>query len=81
MKQMLTVGLPAGSALAKEDLAKHFALPPNESKPWCYWWWLNGNARKEGITRDFEEMRRKGISGALLFDSGDGGPQVPKSPY
>jgi len=52
-------------------LEKEFVSPPEESKPWCYWWWLNGNASKEGITRDFEEMRKQGISGALLFDAGE----------
>ena len=40
---------------------------------WCYWWWLNGAASEEGITRDFEEMKRQGISGALLFDAGHRG--------
>jgi len=71
-----------GAVRAGDDLAKTFATPPVESRAWCYWWWLNGNASKEGITRDFEEMRRKGISGALLFDAGyvAGDPQVPQGP-
>ena len=54
-----------------DELEQHFAAPPDESKPWCYWWWLNGSASKEGITRDFEEMRKQGIGGALLFDAGE----------
>lgn len=62
------------------DLAKAFASPPAESMPWCYWWWLNGAASKEGITRDFEEMHKQGISGALLFDAGQAGPDAPRGP-
>ena len=43
----------AGASMA-DELTASFTSPPNESKPWCYWWWLNGAASKEGITRDFE---------------------------
>jgi alpha-L-rhamnosidase len=71
---MLIVGvllLLCGRGIAADKLAEEFASPPVESRVWCYWWWLNGNASKEGITRDFEEMRKQGISGALLFDAGD----------
>jgi len=52
-------------------LDQEFLSPPDSSRPWCYWWWLNGNASREGITRDFEEMKRQGIGGALLFDAGE----------
>ncbi|MHB0958673.1 MAG: glycosyl hydrolase [Pirellulaceae bacterium] len=85
---LITGGLLLGSiawAAAQEksshdDLVKAFVAPPQESKPWCYWWWLNGAASKEGITRDFEEMRKQGIAGALLFDAGEGGSDAPHGP-
>jgi len=35
---------------------------------------------REGITKDLEEMKRQGISGVLLFDAGEGGPDAPKGP-
>jgi hypothetical protein len=68
---------PAASA---NELAQAFESPPSDSQPWCIWWWLNGNASKEGITRDMEEMRDKGIGGAVVFDAGEGGPDVPRGP-
>jgi hypothetical protein len=92
LTQLIMAGLLAGSTAVAENpdgvptgnmqdaLEKAFATPPNDSKPWCYWWWLNGAASKEGITRDFEEMRKQGISGALLFDAGAGGPEAPQGP-
>jgi len=81
VKLTLMAGLLAGTvALAAEDLEKTFVSPPSEYKPWCYWWWLNGAASKEGITRDFEEMRRQGISGALLFDAGEVDKKVQQGP-
>jgi hypothetical protein len=60
-------GLPT-----RDDLADGFRTPPDSAKPWCYWWWLDSNATREGITRDLQEMKRQGIAGALVFDAGRG---------
>lgn len=57
-------------------LARGFETPPGESKPWVFWWWLNGIVSREGITRDLEEMKRQGIHGVLLFHAG-GGANLP----
>jgi len=50
----------------------------------CFWWWLNGNVTKEAITRDLDEMKAKGFSGAMIFDAGGaeqrGNRQVPVGP-
>jgi len=55
-------------------IEQDFQNPPNDAKPWCYWWWLNGAASKEGITRDFEEMKSKASAGVAV----DLGRQDPK---
>ncbi|MDR1789699.1 MAG: hypothetical protein LBR12_05090, partial [Opitutaceae bacterium] len=39
--------------------------------------WINGNVSREGIRRDLEDMRRAGITGAMLFD---GSLYLPKGP-
>lgn len=62
----------AGGLPTNDALAQGFRKPPDSAKPWCYWWWLDSNATKEGITRDLEEMKRQGIAGALVFDAGRG---------
>ena len=62
------------------DLADNFANPPESARPWVFWWWLDGAASKEGITKDLEEMRRQGVGGVLLVDAGEGGPDTPKGP-
>ena len=67
--------------MAEDALRRDFLCPPDSAKAWCYWWWLNGAASKEGITRDFEEMKKQGISGALLFDAGEAGPDAPRGPH
>jgi hypothetical protein len=53
-------------ASAADDLAKGFASPPEQTKPWCYWYWISDNISKEGITRDLEAMARVGIGEALI---------------
>ena len=71
---LLIAFVPARSFGAEDHLRREFLSPPDSAKSWCYWWWLNGAASKEGITRDFEEMKKQGIAGALLFDAGEAGP-------
>ncbi|MCD6333505.1 MAG: glycoside hydrolase family 2, partial [Bacteroidales bacterium] len=59
-------------------MRKSFVNPPGESRVRAYWWWLNGNVTKESITRDLEEMKKKGYGGALLFDAGSSNYRVAK---
>ncbi|HNY39528.1 MAG TPA: glycosyl hydrolase [Bryobacteraceae bacterium] len=61
-----------GSAASQEGataLVQGFQKVPDKAKPWVYWWWVNGNVTEKSITRDLEEMRKKGIGGFLMFDS------------
>ena len=59
---LANVGMPA------DDLAKRFAAPPPSAKPWVYWFWINGNISKEGITADLEAMKRVGVAGVLWME-------------
>ncbi|MBE6397303.1 MAG: hypothetical protein E7046_09895 [Lentisphaerae bacterium] len=56
-------------ATAVLSLWTAFVTPSAESRPWCYWWWINGHADKETITADLEAMKRLGFGGVLMFDS------------
>jgi hypothetical protein len=69
-----------GLVQAADDLAQGFATPPDSAKPRVYWWWLNSRVSKEGITRDLEEYRAKGIGGVLLFDAGMPAGPMPSGP-
>ncbi|MCF7972926.1 MAG: hypothetical protein K9N55_03840 [Phycisphaerae bacterium] len=61
-------------AAEANDLDASFVNPPEESKPWCYWYWLNNDISKEGVTRDLEAMARVGIKRAMIGNIEGGGP-------
>jgi hypothetical protein len=51
-----------------------FQTPPQAAQPWVYWFWLNSNITKEGITADLEAMKRAGIGGVLIMEVDQGVP-------
>ena len=53
---------------ATPDLARLFANPPASTKPWVYWYWINGSISKDGISADLRDMARVGIGGAFIMD-------------
>src|SRR3990172_1788173 len=79
------VGLVLGAGLwaqplngqAPQDLEQAFLKPPESARPWVYWFWLNGNITKEGITADLEAMQRVGIGGVLIMEVDQ---SIPKGP-
>ncbi|MCP4783246.1 MAG: hypothetical protein GY878_06820 [Fuerstiella sp.] len=73
------------AAEGRDTLESNFADPPSSARPWTYWFWINGNITKEGITADLEAFKRVGIGGVLWMEvSGyrwaPDGPVVPLSP-
>lgn len=67
---------PRGAALAA-DLARDFRNPPASARPWVYWFWMDGNLSREGMTADLEAMKRAGIGGMIIMEVDVG---VPKGP-
>ena len=61
----------------KEDLLNGFANPPNSAKPGVYWYFMDGNLSRKGMTADLESMKEVGI-GHLVFLEVDVG--VPRGP-
>ena len=58
-----------------DGLKRGFLQPPDETRPWVYWVWMDGNSTREGITADMEAMKRAGIGGAILMEVNVGVPQ------
>ena len=64
---ILAVILIAGCS--RGSLEDGFRIPPQEYRPWCYWWWLGGNVDTGTIDSDLERMKDLGFGGFLLVDS------------
>ncbi len=77
---LLAIAAPAAARAAEPfALQREFVAPPAAARPWVYWFWLNSNITKEGITADLEAMKRVGIGGVLIMEVDQGAPQGPVS--
>lgn len=59
---------------AADKTAEDFASPPFQCGPWVYWFWLDVNVTREGITADLEAMKSVGIAGVMIMDVDQGTP-------
>jgi hypothetical protein len=57
---------PAVAALSEQE----FHDPPIQARPSALWTWLNGYVELPQITRELEEMKAKGMRGAIIWDLG-----------
>ena len=53
--------------LADTSLDDLFRHPPEQAKPWVFWYWMQAAASKEGITADLEAMKSAGLGGAYMM--------------
>ena len=49
-----------------ETLRDGFQTPPATARPGVYWYFMDGNFSREGVTKDLEAMKRAGI-GYVIF--------------
>ena len=71
--------MAAERASAPASLAESFHTPPHEAKPWVYWWFQGGYGDPQGMARDLEEMKAKGIGGVMHMQTlNAGGLPLPK---
>ncbi len=66
-----------GARLAADELADGFRSPPDSCRPHVFWYWVNGNVSREGITADLHAMKQAGIGGVMIFNIGGHGPRGP----
>ncbi|MBK8978460.1 MAG: hypothetical protein IPM29_21385 [Planctomycetes bacterium] len=70
----LVVGLVTAPVLAQDSsagsLEAGFREPPLAARPMVLWPWLNGHVDRAQLTQELEEMRAKGLRGALIWDIG-----------
>ncbi|MDG1191175.1 MAG: glycosyl hydrolase [Flavobacteriaceae bacterium] len=54
------------NSLSIEEMYSNFMNPPDNMRPWTYYYWINNHVSKEGITKDLEAMEKVGIGTALI---------------
>ncbi len=66
-----------GRAFGGDDLPGEFAHPPDSARPGVYWYFMDGNLSREGITRDLESMRAAGLGCVIFLEVNVGVPRGP----
>ena len=74
---MVALCFTACTSKKEDPLRAGFVKPPESARPWVYWFWLNSNITREGITADLEAMKRVGIGGVLIMEVDQGAPVGP----
>ena len=68
------IGHAAGRS---SELEQGFRNPPESARPWVYYFIMDGNLTREGITADFEALKRAGIGGVIMMEVDVGIPRGP----
>ena len=58
------------------DVVSQFVTPPDAARPWVYWYFMDGNMSREGLTADLEAMKQAGIGGAIFLEVNLGIPRA-----
>ncbi|HVT84257.1 MAG TPA: glycosyl hydrolase [Chitinophagaceae bacterium] len=68
---------------SQRSLESNFLNPPIENRPLAFWPWLNGYVDTNKMVYELNEMKNKGMRGALIWDVGalaDPGKIIPAGP-
>jgi hypothetical protein len=74
---LLMATLLCTAAQAQEDLAADFRNPPDTARPGVYWYFMDGNLSREGMTADLESMKEVGIGNLVFLEVNVGVPRGP----
>jgi hypothetical protein len=74
---LAATGVFAARGQSPGELEAGFRQPPEVARPRTFWFWMNGNVTRDGITRDLEAMHRVGVAGVIAYD---GGTYLPAGP-
>lgn len=58
-------------------LRQGFMSPPDSCRPGVYWYFMDGNLSKQGMTEDLESMRESGIGNVVFLEVNVGVPRGP----
>ena len=75
---ILNAMTPFGPVASADALQSAFDAPPQSTKPWVYWYFMDGHITRQGLTNDLEAMKKAGIGGAIFLTVNLGVPKPQK---
>ncbi len=54
-----------------------FVTPPDSARPGVYWYFMDGNISRKGMTEDLESMKQAGIGSVIFLEVNVGIPRGP----
>jgi hypothetical protein len=64
-----------GPAAARDDFVQSFREPSAAARPGAYWYFMDGNLSREGMTRDLESMKAAGMGHVVFLEVNVGVPR------
>lgn len=61
----------------RAQLLKSFVAPPDSARPGVYWYFMDGNISRKGMTEDLESMKKAGIGSVIFLEVNVGIPRGP----
>ncbi len=58
-------------------LRQGFVTPPDSARPGVYWYFMDGNISRKGMTEDLEAMKKAGIGSVIFLEVNVGIPRGP----
>ena len=74
---ILSLGFSSCTGEIADGLKDEFKNPPGSSYPGVYWYFMDGNLSREGMTKDLESMKEVGINNLIFLEVGIGVPRGP----
>lgn len=69
--------LPATRSQTINTLKAGFQNPPDSCRPGVYWYFMDGNISRKGMTADLESMKKVGIGSVVFLEVNVGIPRGP----
>jgi len=81
MQERLKIGLMffllSFSVAGGASLENEFRNPPDSARPGVYWYFMDGNLSREGMTADLESMKDVGLGNLVFLEVNVGVPRGP----
>ncbi|MEK7720287.1 MAG: glycosyl hydrolase [Bacteroidota bacterium] len=71
------VDLPNSKEVKRSTLVQGFVTPPDSTRPGVYWYFMDGNISRKGMTEDLESMKQAGIGSVIFLEVNVGIPRGP----